>query len=350
MKSKTRIVLLLLSAFVIKMSALHSQDIHFSQVWMTPLLLNPAQAGSEANLRGILNHRNQWSSVASPYITSGLSWDMMIPQKEKKAKGFHAVGLNLFYDKAGNAQMKTFEGNFAYAYHVHLNENSTLGAGFSGGFVQHSIDYSGLQWMNQYNGLAYDPSLSAGEPLDTKTAFTQLGLSGGLHYAYGKGERYMTANDQLSYNGGISVHHVNRPENSFYSADEKLNMKVVAYATAAAGISNSNFFLVPSIVYTGQGKSSEFILGSMFRYTLRDESRYTGFAHASALSLGVHYRSQDAVITSVLFEIAGYSICISYDINVSGLNTASNGRGGFEISLRFLNPNPFGVTKATPRI
>ncbi len=345
-----RIILLLIPVLLSRNITVRGQDMHFSQTWMTPLLLNPALAGAESKMRGVLIHRNQWSSVASPYVTTGISWDMEIPRKEKSLKGFHAVGLTLYYDKAGDAQLKTFNGSFTYAYHVFLNENSTLGAGFSGGFLQHSIDYSPLQWMNQYNGSSYDPSLPTGEPLTASTAFTEPDLGAGLHYAYGKGERYMTANDQVRYNGGVAVHHVNRPKNSFYDSGEKLNMKIVAYANAIAGISNSNFSMVPGILFMQQGKTTELILGNMFRYVLRDESKYTGFAHASALSLGVHYRSQDAVITSLLFEIASYAIGISYDVNVSGLNTVSNGHGGFEISLRFLNPNPFGASKATPRI
>jgi type IX secretion system PorP/SprF family membrane protein len=314
---------------------------------MTPLLLNPAQAGTEANMRGILNYRNQWGSVAFPYVTSDISWDMQIPQKEKKAKSFHAVGLAIFHDKAGDAQLKTLQANLSYAYHVHLNENSTLGAGITAGYAQHSIEFASLQWMNQYNGSSYDPLRSTGEPNLSATSFNNFDLGAGVHYAYGKGERYMTANDQVRYNGGIAVHHVNRPNNSFYDSGEKLNMKIAGYANAIAGIGNSNFALVPSIMYIQQGKTTELILGSMFRYTLRDESKYTGFAHASALSVGIHYRGQDAVITSLLFEIASYSIGISYDVNVSGLTSASNGRGGFELSLRFLSLNPVGAAKST---
>jgi hypothetical protein len=40
-------------------------------------------------------------------------------------------------------------------------------------------------------------------------------------------------------------------------------------------------------------------------------------------------------------EYANYAIGFSYDINTSGLQTASNARGGMEITLRFVNPNPF---------
>ena len=37
-----------------------------------------------------------------------------------------------------------------------------------------------------------------------------------------------------------------------------------------------------------------------------------------------------------------FALGISYDINVSGLTAVSRGRGGVEISLQFINPNPVG--------
>ena len=50
-------------------------------------------------------------------------------------------------------------------------------------------------------------------------------------------------------------------------------------------------------------------------------------------------------------EFANYAMGMSYDVNTSGLIYATSGKGGFEISLRWINPNPFTgkpLTK-TPR-
>lgn len=349
MNKPARLIIIILSAALFKSGCVYAQDIHFSQTEMTHLLLNPAQAGAESKMRGILNHRNQWSSVASAYVTSALSWDMEIPNKNKSKKGFSAVGITIFHDKAGDAQMNTFQGNISYAYHVYLTEKSTLGAGFYGGFAQHSIDFSALQWTSQYDGTSFNSLLPSGET-EASNSFSRIDAGAGVHYEYGKGERYMTANDQMRYQAGISFFHVNRPKNSFFGSDEKLEMKITGYTSALIGIGNSNFSVGPGIVYFRQGKMSELILGSKFRYSLKDESKYTGFEHAKAISLGAHFRNKDAVIASVFFETGKFSIGVSYDINVSALKTASGGKGGYEISLRFLNPNPFGGSKSEPRI
>jgi type IX secretion system PorP/SprF family membrane protein len=328
---------------------IYAQDIHFSQEWLSPVLINPAQTGAETKMRGIILHRNQWKSVASPYVTSALSWDMELPHKGKGASGFSAIGVTIFHDKAGDSEMKTLQGNVTYAYHVFLNERSTLGAGIYAGFAQHSIDYTGLQWMSQYNGVSFDSSLPTMEPLGS-TSFKNVDVGAGLHYAFGKGERYMTANDQMRFNCGLSISHINRPKNTFYNSDEKLPMKISGYANASIGIGNSNLSFQPGLFYFRQGKMTELVLGSQFRYSIKDESRYTSFEQATAISAGLHFRSKDAAIASVFFEIGKYAIGISYDINVSKLSEASKSRGGFEIGLRFMNPNPFGSPKSTPRI
>jgi hypothetical protein len=49
----------------------------------------------------------------------------------------------------------------------------------------------------------------------------------------------------------------------------------------------------------------------------------------------------DAIIPQIYLGISNFSIGMSYDINVSRLNQASNYRGGFELSLRFTNPDAY---------
>ena len=63
-----------------------------------------------------------------------------------------------------------------------------------------------------------------------------------------------------------------------------------------------------------------------------------------------YYRTGDAFIPTVMLEVASFSVGISYDVNVSGLTEASNGKGGMEISLRFINPNPFSAKRSTPML
>ena len=338
---------LFITFFLFHLSPLtFAQDIHFSQFWLTPLVLNPAQAGASGEMRGIVNYKNQWSSVANAYSTINVSWDMKV--NKKSDGGFSAVGVNIFHDQAGDAKMQTFQGNLSYAYHRNLNDKSTLGGGFYAGFAQRNINYADLQWMNQYNGKSYDATIASGEP-SSETGLNYFDFGAGIHYEYGKGERYLTGNDHLSYNLGLSLSHLTQPKYSFYNTGEKLSLKTVAYGNALIGVGNSSLSLAPGFLFFQQGKTSELLMGTMFRYQIKEQSHFTGFVHGSSFSLGIHYRNKDAFVASLLFEAAKYTFGISYDINISGLKTASDGRGGIEIAFRFLNPNPF-TQKSAPKI
>src|SRR5688500_6785188 len=101
MRLMLSLFLLLFLMIFQKSSEVCAQDVHFSQFWMTPLLQNPGLAGANYDLQAILNYKDQWSSVASPYKTFDLSFDMKFNQKKPK-KGFLAGGINVFSDKAGD--------------------------------------------------------------------------------------------------------------------------------------------------------------------------------------------------------------------------------------------------------
>jgi hypothetical protein len=44
-----------------------------------------------------------------------------------------------------------------------------------------------------------------------------------------------------------------------------------------------------------------------------------------------------------MYEFSNYAVGISYDVNFSKLVTASSFKGGLEVSIRFVTPNPFGA-------
>jgi type IX secretion system PorP/SprF family membrane protein len=325
---------------------LMAQDIHYSQVWMTPMLLNPAQAGAQQNMRGIINYKNQWGSVAQPYSTANLSWDMLISNKSNGY--FSGIGLNVNQDNSGSPPLRTFQLALSYAGHIRLNEKSHLGAGISVGLIQRTISYAGIQWMNQFDGTKYNSALPAGEPA-AGTSIMNVDLGAGLHYEYSKSEKYMTGNDHRKISAGISVLHINRPSYSFYGGPEKLFMKLTGYVNFEIGLGNSDISLVPGIIYFQQGPSGELLAGNLFQIKLKDDSKYTGFVQGSSFSIGGYYRGRDAVIAAALYKWSQYAIGVSYDFNISGLTSASKGRGGFEVSFRYVSRSPF-LYKNTPRL
>ncbi len=320
--------------------ATFAQDVHFSQFRETPILLNPGRTALDRDLRVILNYKDQWRSVASPYKTFAFSGEMAI--NKKKSKGSYlGLGIQVFSDKSGDSKMGITVASLNLSAIIKTGENSKLGVGIMGGFGQRSVSYSALRWENQYVAGEYNAAAATGEP-NGVASYTLPDAAAGIAWTYGKGEKYISANDGIKATIGVGAHHFGFQKYSFYKeAGEKLFTKFVAHGNVAFGLSNSNMIISPGFMFTMQGPSKEIVAGSVFKYVLSESSKYTGNKKGSAIGLGLDYRVGDAAIASLMYEFANYSVGISYDVNVSQLKTVSSLRGGFEISLKFVSPNPF---------
>lgn len=331
-----------------------SQDIHFSQFYNIPLVVNPAMTGAfNGDQRVALNYKDQWKNVGSPYRTYALSFDMGF-MKKKWEKSYLGGGLLVYKDVAGSAKMGTTQASLSISSFVSLGENQKISAGLQGGFVQRSLTVENQSWDNQFclscpDG--YDPAAS---PNETTSSFSNVGFgdfTGGLQWTYSMGDATISSNDKKSINAGIAFHHVNRPTQKFYDAAsiDKMYSRISAHGGAFIGIKNFHIAVIPSILYSKQGPAQEINFGTMIRYTIKEESRFTGVFKETAVSLGGYARAKDAFIPALQIEYASYAMGITYDVNTSTLRNATKGNGGFEISLRYINPNPFKGSRGSVR-
>lgn len=336
-----------------------AQDIHFSQYNFSPITLNPAMTCVYKDLQATINYKEQWRSL-NAFSTSQATFEMKLNQrnwikldrmtetyKKKLVKGL-AFGLNFFSDKAGDGNLRQNEYSFSMAYHALLNPNNTLSVGLVGAFAQQTIDPTNLRWNNQYSSGVYDPNLPSGENFgNTSHAYWDFGA--GILWSYGEAAHYLTENDQKYINAGIALAHFNQPEQSFITTDP-LKRKITAHSNMLFGIKNTHYSIAPSVLYMQQGPQKEITFGTMIKYKLKEESKYTGVIKATVLSVGCFYRNRDAIIPYFLLELDKYTIGITYDANISSLATATTGRGGFEICLRFGTPSPFLYQNSKSRI
>ena len=340
-----KIKLFLLPLFLLPLFT-SAQDVHFSQLTETPLLLNPALAGMSHDLMAIVNFKDQWKSVSStPYRTFNVSADMAYL---KKNNGSHlGVGLNVFSDKAGDGQMGTTTGQLHLSGVLAADDKNLISLGLYGGFGQRSLDYANLQWDKQYDGITFDATRPTFEPT-TFGNHTYSDFGAGLAWFYGKGHATMSSNDARSFCAGFSVQHINQPIYSFYGAtDQHLPMKMVAHGNAEIGLKNRNLVLEPSYIVMIQGGAHGINAGMLFKYIMQDASVYTGRKKPGAFILGGYYRFGDAAVIATGYEFSGFKIGMSYDVNLSDLKTASKARGGFEVSLRFMSPNSFSKSSSS---
>ena len=316
------------------------QDVHFSQYYRVPLMVNPALTGVfPGDHRAMVNYRDQWAGLA-PFKTYGLSYDAGILKKKLNNK-FLGVGLMAFKDEAGDTHLSTTQVNLSISSVITINDQQDLSAGIQGGFAQKGIDASALQWGQEYEeNIGYQAG--TGTPVNYEN-FSFGDFAAGLAWSFSNAESNMASNNHINARAGVALYHLNQPELLF--DEEDLHMQLVAHAGATIGIRGTRLAVAPSVLYLSQGPLSQINVGGLLRYTLKEQSKYTGFLKETALYLGSYYRIGDAVIPTILFEMANYSLGFSYDLNISGLKDATSGKGGFEISLRYINPNPFKSDK-----
>lgn len=334
-------------------SLVMAQDSHFSQYDHSPLTINPALTAVDKNLHLVLHHKDQWKSL-NGYRTDELSFEMRFDPtswikiknrtalyKKKTQKGF-ALGVSLFSDKAGDGNMQKLCGTFSLAYHLMLDPNNRISAGLLASVKQRSINPGGLRYNSQYGSTgAYDATMLSGEIYRTSSA-TYSDYSAGICYSFGEENKYMESNDNKSFKLGVALDHLSRPSQVYIAdASSKSFMKYTLHAQTLLGIKNSSYSVGASVISMFQGPQNEVTMGMLLKYRMKEESKYTGIKKGMAISVGCAYRYRDAVIPYLQYELARYAIGISYDVNLSGLQKATTGRGGLEVTLRFFNPVPF---------
>jgi len=321
-----KLLILLVSVCLLRQTA-HTQDLHFSQFFEAPLLRNPSLAGiftGDYRVQGV--YRDQWNSFTNAYRTGSFNGEYKMPVG--RGDDFLTVGLQILYDKAGTAGLTTNQVFPALNYHKSLSDQKVmyLSLGFMGGYAEKRIDRTKITTNNQFDGAAFNPSLADGETFPTPD----------IHYWDGSvGMSFNTSFGQDQQNMmfvGAAMHHLNRPKNSFYqNAQDELDPKYVFSAGVKFNIDEQSYLTVQAD-HSMQGQARETIGGAMYSYKLgefTDDPKYV-------VSFGAFLRWKDAFIPVVKIDMLPLSIALSYDVNVSQLETVSQGRGGVELSISFI--------------
>jgi len=334
-----RLIILLLGLIIIpSLQYIFAQDIHLSQFYTSPLNLNPASTGFYSGTHRFgINCKNQWNSITTPYQTMAVSAELHI-LKRKFHRDIFGGGIQINHDKAGDSEYGTFQSLFSFSYIKSLNKknNHFISIGIQTGASQRKINYNALKFDNQFDGDAYNPALSHGEDFK-KDNLWYFDFSSGLHW-------HLQLNNEQSYEAGASLFHINSPNQSFLGYDNiLLDKKLILYGNAYLQFWDKTD-LYPAFLYMNQGKYREFVFGSRVAFIKdRHPINYT------ATDFGLFIRHKDAVIVVLGIDYKSYTLGLSYDINISKLKTASNSRGGFEISVTYrLNKSDKIIPREVP--
>ncbi len=317
---------LLAMAFIMLFIEGKSQDIHFSQIFETPILRNPSLAGLfSGDMRVQSVYRTQWNTVTVPYQTTSLSGEF----KKKIGSGndYITMGGQILYDKAGTVALTSTHVLPALNYHKSLSQdrNIYLSLGFMGGFVQRTFDRSKVTTNNQFDGTNFNSGANDGERFLIPS------------YSYFDGSAGMSLNSQLGENPdnnmflGVAYHHFNKSKKiSFYSANDLENTpKWVVSGGLRMSMTDYSYFTLQADVFK-QGVYSEIIGGALYSWKLDENENPRYIFHA-----GAYLRWKDAIIPVAKIEFKPFAVAMSFDANTSQLKQASRGRGGFEVSLTY---------------
>ncbi|MCS6916548.1 MAG: PorP/SprF family type IX secretion system membrane protein [Chitinophagales bacterium] len=302
--------------------AAQAQDIHFSQFYAAPLVVNPALTGAfGGDYRFGLNYRSQWSSVTVPYRTFDLFGDFS-PWRSSTSGQYVSLGALLMADRAGDGDLTAIKTALSGAYHLlpDLLRYHDLTLGLQVAWVQKQVDFSKFYFDNQWNDSGFDPNLPSGENFVAgQTSYADV--AAGISYTYAGAGR-------LGAHAGFSVFHLLRPRESFYEQANRLGLRPVAFAGLRLDVTPS-LSVSPAVFYEEQKQARELLLGGMMRYDLNASERFAG----ASIYGGLYGRMGDALIAVAGYELRSWRLLISYDVNTSALKAASKGRGAVELSL-----------------
>jgi type IX secretion system PorP/SprF family membrane protein len=321
-------VFLLCLSMMLSAKWMFTQDIHFSQFPNAMVQYNPAFNGQfEQMMKGTLLHRRQWRGIGEGYTTSG--FDAQYKLLSLYNDNYIGFGLLVLQDQAGFASLKTFSVKGSVAYHLLASSSDMLSAGATIGYEQRSMNFDGLTWDSQYNGVNYDPTLDDKERIiATRRGVADIGA--GINWRH-KGKNRVSL--------GYGIFHAGQQRTMVARGNDRLRLRSAFNAAFVKRYKHID--MKYDALVQRQSGAMEIMLGITGDYRLGDDSRYTNVRTSSIIRAGMFYRYRDAIHPYVGFDYKRFAgISIGYDIRMRRMPTIVSRPGGIEVTLTYLGlPN-----------
>jgi len=305
----------------LSISPIFSQDIHFSQLFQSPLSLNPANGGNHAAEWRIADiYRTQWFTFKYPYHSHFLSLDKHLFLRKNK---FNA-GLCMANDVSGDAILQTSKLYFNFSWHPVVGINR-INVGVQAGYVSKNYSFDKLTFPDQYdiNSGYYDPIMpnpDAGTPV----RLSYPDINAGVSWSINRGKVIPEI--------GFAFFHINQPGETFLGTQNKLKIRKSGYLKIKLPLSDQ-LSLSPSTYYTEINQASEIISGFNISQQIDIEK---GSIKQISFGLFTRYgfqRNMDAIILTGELNYRKLGLGVSYDINASGLRKYTSYQGAIELSI-----------------
>ena len=289
----------------------NAQDAAFTQFYANPLYLNPAMAGSANCPRISMNHRNQWPSLKSAFITNSISYDRNI-------ESLHGgLGLQIFNDIQGEGALSNTQVSLIYSYQLQVSKKLTILSGIQASYQQRALDKTKLFFGDQI-----DPNYGFVFPTQENVALFSDNIS---YTDISLGLMAFTK----KYFFGMALHHITEPEDAFISTSylpRRLTIHTganfaIGNARAMGLIMDDGPFITPNLLYMSQNGAQQLNLGLSL----------TNQSFSGGLYFRNNFTNSDAVLVVLGYESNGIRLGYSYDYTISELMGSSG--GAHEVSL-----------------
>ena len=252
---------------------------------------------------------------------------------KKLERSRFAGGLLFNYDQAGDSRLSTTNLGLSGSYTQQLAEKhfATLGVQLTGN--QRAFRLENLRFDDQFNGEAFDPGLPTQENFANTSRFFG-DVSAGLNWHYRTSRR-------TNIDIGGAAHHLNTPQKSFMDDEEaELPVRYALYGMATLNLTDKfDLFINAAGQWQKPHQETMFGLGGNI-YLNNRPSREIFVALGGYLRL--NDIEADAIIPYFGLQYHAWHFGLSYDMNLSEFDSATNGRGGPEISINYI------ITKVKP--
>ena len=337
-----------LSCFFLLCTTVHlgAQDIHFSQYNMSPLTLNPAQAGAffgTARIGGI--YRDQWLFLPKDFSTRSFFIDAPVVKGfRKKRNDWVGAGFMFYGDRAGTSRLgSSMQGAINGSYHFALSKkgNQHITLGLSMGSSKYSVKADSLRFEedilnNSGQLLSSDRQrfgLGSANPNDPyyQSPLASRSFSVGLMYRGTNKE-----NDLIEL--GFSAAHVNSPEYGFSlgsrdttATGKKANKvkrpaRLVLHGLYTKHLTDK-ISISPSLLVQSTTSSTEIVPEVMGGYQWNKDIRFNA---------GVGYRVGDAAILLAGVDHKDLRVGLSWDMRLGELSSDRGIKGGFELAANYI--------------
>ncbi len=307
---------------------LSSQDVHFTQFFSNPLILNPAQTGNyDGNYRVGFNFKAQWPFAISGRVynhhTEAPYVDFSFGERKLKSAWF-GLGMNFLNDEAGDGRLTYRRIGLTAAYHQAFDKDHryVLSTGFGFSYIIRSVDFSKFYFNNQWvDDGGFNINLPSNEPLQ-RESFQMIDLGAGLNFG-------AQIHNQVKLDFGFAMLHINRPKHSFLGTTERLGLRYQA-STGITYTVNERIEITANVYYGNEKKAQEVVVGAMLGYGFlkRRTSKPDNLVY-----IGLYYRGKDALAPVIGYQFKNTRLLFNYDVILSGLAKPGRANGGPEISI-----------------